>query len=167
MSWFLFRRQLAYIGLGSNLDDPPAQIETAVRRLDRIPCSRVTTRSTLYRSAPFGPVEQPDFINAVVGLSTRLSARRLLKELKRIEARLGRVPGVRWGPRAIDLDLLLLGDAVVREPGLTVPHPGIAERNFVLLPLREIAPDLVVPGLGRLADIEVDENEPQISRVAS
>jgi 2-amino-4-hydroxy-6-hydroxymethyldihydropteridine diphosphokinase len=167
MSWFLFRRQTAYVGLGSNLDDPPAQIERAIRHLERLPWSRVAACSSLYGSAPFGPVEQPDFVNAAVALITRLSAHRLLNELKRIESRLGRIPAVRWGPRVIDLDLLLLGNAVLSEPGLTVPHPGIAERNFVLLPLREIAPDLVVPGLGRLADIDVDENEPRISRIAS
>ena len=165
--YFFLRRRLAYIGLGSNLDDPPAQIDRAVRQLEEIPWCSVAARSSLYCSAAFGPVEQPDFVNAVAGLSTRLPARRLLGELKRIEVRLGRVPGVRWGPRAIDLDLLVLGDAVIEEPGLTVPHPGIAERNFVLLPLREIAPELVVPGLGRLADIEVDEDEPRISRITS
>lgn len=167
MSWLLFRPQTAYVGLGSNLDDPPAQIERAIGHLKRLPWSRVTACSSFYRSAPFGPVEQPDFVNAAVALTTRLSAHRLLNELKRIECRLGRVPAVRWGPRVIDLDLLLLGDAVLSEPGLTVPHPGIAGRNFVLLPLREIAPDLVVPGLGRLADIDVDENEPRISRIDS
>lgn len=167
MSWFLFRRQTAYVGLGSNLDDPPARIKRAVRELESLPWSRVAARSSLYCSAPFGPVEQPDFINAAVALRTRLSARRLLRELKRIESRLGRVPGARWGPRAIDLDLLVLGNTALSEPGLTVPHPGIAERNFVLLPLREIAPDLVVPGLGRLADIDIDENEPKISRIDS
>ncbi|NIV17766.1 MAG: 2-amino-4-hydroxy-6-hydroxymethyldihydropteridine diphosphokinase [Woeseiaceae bacterium] len=162
-----WRRRLAYIGLGSNLDSPEAQVERAIRRLDSIPRSNVVARSSLYRSAAFGPVEQPDFINAVAALSTRLSSGRLLAELKRLEEAMGRRPAVRWGPRRIDLDLLLYGEDVVDRPGLKVPHPGIAERNFVLLPLREIAPELVVPGLGRLADIEVNENEPGISRVDS
>lgn len=165
MNWLPWRRRLAYIGLGSNLDDPEAQIERAIRRLGSIPQSRVAARSSLYRSAPFGPVEQPDFINAVAALSTRLSGRRLLEELKHLEEELGRRPGERWGPRLIDLDLLVYGTDTINEDGLTVPHPGIGERNFVLLPLREIAPDLVVPGLGRLAGIAVNENEPRISRV--
>ena len=167
MSFFPWRRRLAYVGLGSNLDGPGAQVEQAIRQLDSIAWSRVVARSSLYRSAPLGPVPQADFINAAAMLSTRLSAGRLLVELKRIETAMGREPGERWGPRVIDLDLLVHGDDEIDAPGLTVPHPGIAVRNFVLLPLREIAPEMVVPGLGRLADIEVNESEPAISRVES
>jgi 2-amino-4-hydroxy-6-hydroxymethyldihydropteridine diphosphokinase len=120
----------------------------------------------MYRSAPFGGVEQADFINAAAALLTQLSARELLNEMQAIERARGREPGgVRWGPRVLDLDLLVYSDAVVNEPDLTLPHPGIAERNFVLLPLSELAPDLHVPGLGRLAGIPVNSNEPRIERI--
>jgi 2-amino-4-hydroxy-6-hydroxymethyldihydropteridine diphosphokinase len=156
----------AHIGLGSNLDDPPKQIDRAIEMLADLADTRVEARSSLYRSAPFGPVEQADFVNAAVALTTSLGAHELLWQLKRIENDIGREPAVRWGPRIIDLDLLVFGDLVISETGLIVPHPGIAERNFVLLPLRQIAPDLLIPGLGRLADIAVNESEPQISRIA-
>jgi 2-amino-4-hydroxy-6-hydroxymethyldihydropteridine diphosphokinase len=156
----------AHIGLGSNLDDPPQHIEKAIEMLADLADTEVEARSSMYRSAPFGPVEQPDFVNAAVTLATSYGARELLAQLKNIEHDIGREPAVRWGPRTIDLDLLVYGDLVIDEPGLIVPHPGIPERNFVLLPLREIAPELLIPGLGRLADIAVNESEPQISRIA-
>ena len=156
----------AYIGLGSNLDDPPQQIEKAIEMLGDLADTQVEARSSMYRSAPFGPVEQANFVNAAVTLATSFGVHELLSQLKKIEHDIGREPTVRWGPRIIDLDLLVFGDLVVDEPGLIVPHPGIAERNFVLLPLREIAPELLIPGLGRLTDIAVNESEPQISRIA-
>ena len=155
-----------FVGLGSNLDGPTAQIEAAITRLERIPGTRVTARSSLYRSAPFGPIPQPDYVNAVVRLETRRTPKELLQQMQSIEREQGRRPGERWGPRRIDLDLLVFGDETVDEDGLKVPHPGIAERNFVLLPLGEIAPDLFIPGLGHLADIAVDDSEPRISRIA-
>lgn len=155
----------AYVALGSNLDDPKRQIETAFDLLANLPDTRLIARSSLYRSAPFGPVEQPEFVNAVVGLQTSLGASALLEHLQAIETSQGRVRKQRWGPRTLDLDLLVYGAQVIDESRLTVPHPGIAERNFVLLPLREIAPELVVPGLGPVADIPVDENEPRITRI--
>ena len=159
-------RQLACVGLGSNLDHPARQVETAIDCLADLEQTRLDARSGLYRSAPFGGVEQADFVNAAVILSTGLSARELLGALKDIERHRGREPGgVRWGPRVLDLDLLVFGDEVIDEPGLTVPHPGIAERNFVLLPLRDIAPDLDIPGLGRVADIPVNSREPRIERI--
>jgi len=153
------------VGLGSNLDEPGRQVRAAMQKLDEIALCRVIARSSLYRSAPLGPVDQPDFVNAAVILETRLAPRVLLEEFKTIERLFGREPGERWGPRRIDLDLLVYGDRLVDEPGLKIPHPGIAERNFVLLPLGEIAPDLLVPGLGRVADIEVDASRPAISRI--
>ncbi|HSG58221.1 MAG TPA: 2-amino-4-hydroxy-6-hydroxymethyldihydropteridine diphosphokinase [Woeseiaceae bacterium] len=156
----------AWVGLGSNLDEPVRQVKSAMRRLDGVEATRVIARSSLYRSAPLGPVEQPDFINAVVTVETRLAPRKLLDALQAIELEIGRQPAERWGPRRIDLDLLVYGDAVIDEQGLKIPHPGIAERNFVLLPLGEIAPDLVVPGLGRLAEIGSIPREPEISRIA-
>ncbi len=157
----------AYIGLGSNLDSPGRQLEAAFDLLDGINDTRLTGRSSLYRSAPFGGVEQPDFVNAVAALLTKLSATELLVELQEIERVRGRERGgVRWGPRVLDLDLLVYSDEVVEEAELSVPHPGIAERNFVLLPLRELAPDLVIPGLGRVSTIAVNEQEPRITRIA-
>jgi 2-amino-4-hydroxy-6-hydroxymethyldihydropteridine diphosphokinase len=141
----------AYVALGSNLDDPRAQVERALDALAGLHESRLVLTSSLYRSRPFGPVEQPDFVNAVAGLLTTLAPAALLAGLQSLEARLGRErPVVRWGPRRIDLDLLVHGTHRLDEPGLTLPHPGIAERAFVLVPLDEIAADLVVPGLGRV-----------------
>ena len=157
----------AYIALGSNLDDPAAQIRRAVWYLERLPASDVVQQSSMYRSAPFGPVEQPDFFNAVVTLETGLGGHELLKSLQGVEAAMGRVrDGERWGPRVIDLDILLLGELQIDAADLQIPHPGIAERNFVLLPLREIAPDLIIPGLGPVTEIAVDEGTPRIERIA-
>jgi 2-amino-4-hydroxy-6-hydroxymethyldihydropteridine diphosphokinase len=156
----------AYVALGSNLDRPTRQVETALHLLDDIPRTRLFGRSSLYRSAPFGGVEQPEFVNAVAALLTTLDAPELLAALHDIEQRQGRErDGARWGPRVLDLDLLAYADVVLDQPGITLPHPGIAERNFVLLPLGEIAPDLVIPGLGRVADLPVDSDEPSISRI--
>ncbi|MFO1408579.1 MAG: 2-amino-4-hydroxy-6-hydroxymethyldihydropteridine diphosphokinase [Steroidobacteraceae bacterium] len=141
----------AYVALGSNLDDPRAQVGRAFSALGTLPGTRLVACSSLYRSAPLGPVAQPDFVNAVAGLLTRLPPRAFLDALKSLESTLGRAaPTVRWGPRRIDLDLLVHGTARVDEPGLCVPHPGLAERPFVLVPLGDIAPDLDVPGLGRV-----------------
>jgi 2-amino-4-hydroxy-6-hydroxymethyldihydropteridine diphosphokinase len=157
----------AYIGLGSNLQGPAGQIESALDELREIPETRVISRSSLYRSSPLGGIEQPDFVNAVAAVLTTLGPRDLLRNLKAIERRRGRDRnGQRWGPRVIDLDLLVFSRAVLSEAGLSIPHPGIAERNFVLLPLREIAPDLVIPGLGRVASIAINEAEPAIDRIA-
>ncbi len=157
----------AYVGLGSNLNGPVGQLNDAIELLAAIPRTKLVARSSLYRSAPFGGVEQPDFVNAVASLLTRLTARELLDELQQIETQRGRERGdVRWGPRVLDLDLLVYGNQHIKESILIVPHPGIAERNFVLLPLKEIAPGLVIPGLGRLASISVNRDEPKISRIA-
>lgn len=158
--------QVAYIGLGSNLDDPISQIERAFERLEDLPETRVIARSSLYRSAPVGQIEQPDFVNAVVSVETTLAAAVLLECLQHIERSQGRIRSEdRWGPRVLDLDLLLFGAAEIDLPELTVPHPGIGARNFVLLPLREIAPDLVIPKLGRLSEQAINRDGPQISRI--
>ena len=141
----------AYVALGSNLDDPATQVLRAFGALAGLPDTRVVLRSSLYRSAPLGPVAQPDFVNAVAGLLTSLEASALLHELKALETRLGRdTPIVRWGPRRIDLDLLAHGATRIVSESITVPHPGIAERAFVLVPWAEIAPSLEVPGVGRV-----------------
>ena len=144
----------AYVGVGSNLEDPRAQVLRAIGRLAQLPLTRVELTSPLYRSRPLGPIAQADFVNAVAGLLTQLEAPALLAELRALEGALGR-PAVheRWGPRVIDLDLLSYGRERRCEPALTLPHPGIPERNFVLYPLADIAPDLDLPGLGRVAEL--------------
>ena len=157
----------AYIGIGSNLQGPGRQVQAAADLLGEQDGLRVEATSSLYRSTAFGGIEQPDFVNAVAGVLTTLTPLELLAQLKVIENRQGREGDeVRWGPRVIDLDLLVYSGQTIDEPTLTVPHPGIGERNFVLLPLGEIAPDLVVPGLGRVASIPVNMDEPSISRIA-
>lgn len=149
MRWFP-----AYVGIGSNLREPAAQVEAAFAALAALPRTRLVRRSSLYGSRPMGPVAQPDFCNAVAGLLTELDADALFAQLRAVELRLGREPPrERWGPRVIDLDLLVYADLCRSEPALTLPHPGIALRNFVLQPLCEVAPDLLVPGLGRVASL--------------
>lgn len=146
--------QPAYIGLGSNLEEPGTQVRRACAALQALPCTRLVRVSPLYRSKPLGPVPQPDFINAVAGILTQLDPRALLGELKALERALGRPEEhERWGPRVIDLDLLVYGRERREEPGLTLPHSGIVERNFVLYPLADLAPELDVPGLGRVAEL--------------
>lgn len=141
----------AYVALGSNLDDPVRQVRRAFDALATLPATRVIARSPLYRSVPMGPVAQPDFINAVAGLLTQLDAMSLLSALKRLEGSLGRAaPVVRWGPRLIDLDLLVHGTTELANDMIMVPHPGIVERAFVLAPLADVAPSLLVPGRGRV-----------------
>lgn len=155
------------VGLGSNLDGPARQIETALGMLEAIHQTRVIARSALYRSAPLGGIEQPDFVNAAALLETELGVREFLEQLQEIERARGRERGeIHWGPRVLDLDLLAYDGLSIDEPGLTVPHPGIAVRNFVLLPLREIAPDFEIPGLGRVRELPVNESEPRISKIA-
>lgn len=143
----------AYIGLGSNLQDPAYQVMTAFDALADLPGTVLQGTSSLYRSKPVGPTDQPDFVNAAAQLDTELSAEDLLDAFQQIEVRQGRVRGPRWGPRTIDLDLLLYGTKVIKTPHLTVPHPRIAERAFVLLPLLDLDPGVVIPGLGPGADL--------------
>ena len=157
----------AYVGIGSNLDGPARQVEDAIGLLGEVPEIRLVAASSLYRSGAFGGIEQPDFVNAVVAVLTTLTPDGLLAQLQAIESRQGRERDeLRWGPRVIDLDLLVYSAEEIDGPKLTLPHPGIGERNFVLLPLAEIAPDLAVPGLGRVASIPVSRVEPSISRIA-
>jgi 2-amino-4-hydroxy-6-hydroxymethyldihydropteridine diphosphokinase len=137
-----------YIGLGSNLGEREAQIRLALDDLARLPGSRLVRASSLYDSEPVGDVEQPKFLNAVAELETELTARQLLWNLLLIERRLGRTRTRRWGPRTIDLDLLLYGQVVVDEPDLQIPHPELTRRSFVLVPLVELDPLLVHPVTG-------------------
>lgn len=144
----------AYVGIGSNLGDSRAQIERAYLALDRLPTTRVIRRSPIYRSVPFGPVSQGDFLNAVAALVTQLSIDALWVCLRELEQELGRASGrVRWGPREIDLDLLVHGQGELACDTLTVPHPGISERDFVLYPLLDVAPELWIPGVGRVESL--------------
>lgn len=144
----------ALIGLGSNLDDPAVQVRQGLRALAQIPQSRLLRQSRLYRSEPWGLREQPAFVNAVAELETTLGAGALLDALLAIEhARGRRRDGLRWGPRRIDLDLLVYGSERIETPGLRVPHPELAARAFVLVPLAEIDRELEIPGLGRVADL--------------
>ena len=140
----------AWIGLGGNVGDAAAILHAALQELDRLPRTRLVRASKLYRTPAWGVVEQADFVNAVALLETGLSPRDLLDGLLDTERAFGRErqAGERWGPRVLDLDLLLYDSAVIDEPGLHVPHPHLHERAFALLPLVEISPDAFIPGIG-------------------
>lgn len=146
-------RVVAYVGLGSNLAEPVMQVRRACEALQRLPHTRYLQCSGLYLSPPMGPADQPDYINAVAAVDTALSPHQLLTELQRIEHDQGRTRSVRWGARTLDLDLLLYGDRIIADARLSVPHPGLADRAFVLYPLQEIAPELEIPGQGPLIDL--------------
>lgn len=143
----------AFVALGANLEDPRSQVLQALEELDRIPESRVVSRSSLYRTAPVGSLGQPDFINAVARLDTALEAKPLLAALHDLENRHGRRRTLPNAPRTLDLDLLMYADRIADEEGLTLPHPRLHQRAFVLAPLAEIAPDAIVPGKGRVGDL--------------
>jgi 2-amino-4-hydroxy-6-hydroxymethyldihydropteridine diphosphokinase len=161
--------QPAYVALGSNLEEPQRQVQRAFAGLAGLADTRLVLRSGLWRSAPMGPQDQPDFVNAVAGLLTLLQPRALLENLRGLERRMGKIePALRWGPRLIDLDLLMVGDVSLDEPGLRLPHAGLHQRNFVLYPLAEIAPMLWVPDRGRvcrlLEGVRSDGLEPLVAR---
>jgi 2-amino-4-hydroxy-6-hydroxymethyldihydropteridine diphosphokinase len=143
----------AYIALGSNLDDPQRHIAAGFAELEGLARTRLLRRSALYRSAPVGYADQPDFINAVACVETGLSAHELLLALLEIERRHGRVREFANAPRTLDLDIALYGNLILHEHGLTIPHPRMHERAFVMVPLAEIAPDCVVPGRGRVSEL--------------
>jgi 2-amino-4-hydroxy-6-hydroxymethyldihydropteridine diphosphokinase len=143
----------AYIGLGSNLDHPRSQVQAALQELDGIRATRLLKASALYQSAPMGSKDQPDYINAVAAIETSLEPEMLLTQLQQLEASHQRVRKEHWGPRTLDLDLLLYGNELIHSERLTVPHPGLKERNFVLIPLYEIAPDLILPDNHTLAEL--------------
>ncbi|HJR72070.1 MAG TPA: 2-amino-4-hydroxy-6-hydroxymethyldihydropteridine diphosphokinase [Luteimonas sp.] len=145
---------VAFVGLGGNVGDAATALRTAFVELDALPGTRLLRASRLYRTPAWGMEDQPDFVNAAAMLETALSAQDLLGRLLAIEREHGRdrETGLRWGPRTLDLDLLLYGDAMLDEPGLRVPHPRLHERAFALVPLAEIAPEAVIPSVGRAAD---------------
>lgn len=142
----------AFVALGSNLDDPARQVKEAFGELDNLHETRLLSRSSLYSSAPWGYQNQPDFVNAVAQIDTRLTPRQLLENLLEIEHRRGRVREFPNSPRVLDLDLLIYDGLIYHEHGLTLPHPRMHERAFVLLPLLEIDPECRIPGLGKAAD---------------
>jgi 2-amino-4-hydroxy-6-hydroxymethyldihydropteridine diphosphokinase len=149
----MMKRVAAYIGLGSNLEDPASQIKAGCAAIAALPATELIARSALYRSAPVGYSDQPDFINAVAKVETTLEARALLDALLAIELNHGRVRDFPNAPRTLDLDLLLYGDLELHAPGLTIPHPRMHERAFVLVPLAEIDPQCVIPGRGKVAEL--------------
>nr|WP_202627180.1 2-amino-4-hydroxy-6-hydroxymethyldihydropteridine diphosphokinase [Cronobacter sakazakii] len=145
---------MAFIALGSNLAEPLSQVNNALAALARIPGSRIVATSSFYRTPPLGPQDQPDYLNAAVALETTLSAEALLDNTQRIELEQGRVrKAERWGPRTLDLDIMLFGDATINTERLIVPHYDMKNRAFMLLPLSEIAPALRFPDGERLADV--------------
>lgn len=139
---------IAYIGLGSNLEEPLSQLQRAFAELDKLPGTRLAARSSLYRSAPLGYQDQPEFVNAVAKIATKLAPQALLQALLQIEREHGRERTFRNAPRTLDLDVLLYDDIQMHEHGLTLPHPQMHLRAFVLQPLLEIAPDCAIPGIG-------------------
>ncbi|MGD8383793.1 MAG: 2-amino-4-hydroxy-6-hydroxymethyldihydropteridine diphosphokinase [Lysobacterales bacterium] len=144
----------AWLSLGSNLDDPVRQLELALQRLRRAPAIEDLEASSFYRTPPWGDTAQDEFVNAVVRVRTLLSAHELLRLAQSIESEMGRVRSVRrWGPRLIDIDVLLYGGEQYANEDLTIPHPRLHERAFVLLPMTELDPELEIPGRGRLRDL--------------
>jgi 2-amino-4-hydroxy-6-hydroxymethyldihydropteridine diphosphokinase len=153
----------AYVGIGGNLDSPRERVLEAIERMKALDATRIELRSHLYLTRPMGPQDQPDFVNTAVGLLTQLEPRDLLSGLLGIERSMGRDRVERWGPRIIDLDLLWVVDLSIDEPGLTLPHPGVSRRNFVLYPLADIAPTIKIPGFGQVLDLKRDAGGEGIS----
>ncbi len=139
---------ICFIGLGSNLGEPSDQLRLAISDIDQLPDTRVLASSAFYRSAPIGYLDQPDFVNAVVKIETRLAPRQLLSTMLSIERQYGRERTFSNAPRTLDLDVLLYGDMQIDEPGLTIPHPHMHRRAFVLQPLLEVEPDCMIPSVG-------------------
>ena len=155
----------AYVGMGANLGEPKKQLAAAWQALEGVPNTRALARSSLYRSAPIGYENQPDFFNCVAQIETSLEAHALFEQLQKIESRLGRVRSFQNAPRTIDLDLLLYGEDRIETPGLTVPHPRMHERAFVLAPLVELDPAIVIPGHGAAADLLRACRDQQVERI--
>jgi len=157
----------AFVGVGANLGDPAAQVRAAIAALAALPGTRLVAASSLYRTAPVGYADQPDFVNAAALLETALAPRALLEALQAIEARSGRARSFKDAPRALDLDLLLYGGEVIDEPGLAVPHPRLHERAFALAPVVEIDPAAVIPGRGPARDWLARCTDQRIARLPS
>ena len=159
-------RHRAWIGLGSNLDQPRQQVLTALDDLAGLPLTPLKARSSLYSSGPVGPQDQPDFINAVAMLETLLSPLALLDQLQALEQRHRRVRKYHWGPRTLDLDLLLYDDRVLDLPRLVVPHPWLAERAFVVQPMLELAPQLCLPDGQPLSQLSASAPSNDLKRLS-
>lgn len=144
------KRAIAYIGLGSNLQQPTRQIKNAISALHDLADTSVLRDSGYFTSKPMGPEDQPDYVNAVVELETSLTATELLLQCQKIEQQQGRIKKRVWGERTIDLDILLYADQQITTDGLVVPHPGICQRDFVYLPLLKLKPEIIIPGKGLL-----------------
>jgi 2-amino-4-hydroxy-6-hydroxymethyldihydropteridine diphosphokinase len=144
----------AYVAIGSNLNHPRERVLEALTLLSQLPAIHSLLASRLYRSHPMGPQDQPEYVNAAAGFVTQLTPRELLDAMLDLERRMGRHRGERWGPRIIDLDLIWMVGSPTEQPGLSLPHPGVSSRNFVLYPLADIAPMLRIPGLGLVLDLK-------------
>ncbi|MCL4152564.1 UNVERIFIED_CONTAM: hypothetical protein GTU68_046661 [Idotea baltica] len=155
----------AFIGLGSNLADPQSQVLSALQDLAALPKTQCIAKSSLYKSPPMGPQDQPDYINAAAELDTGLSPYALLDALQKIEHQHGRIKQRHWGERTLDLDILLYDQQQIEDARLHVPHKGIADRAFVLYPLAEIAPDLIIPSLGPIERLLVSCPQDNLQRI--
>lgn len=156
----------AFIALGSNLDDPAANVRSGFEALAMLPDTRLAAISSLYVNPPVGYADQPDFVNAVARIETGLAPQALLEALLEVERRFGRVRDFPNAPRTLDLDIVLYGSEVITESELTIPHPRMHERAFVLVPLAEIAPDVVVPGRGRVSVLAQHVEANRIEKLA-
>lgn len=157
---------IAYVGVGANLDNPLKQVQIAVSNLSTLPQTACLGYSSFYRSKPLGPTDQPDYINAVAAVETTLSPQMLLKALQQLEEKQGRCRGgKRWGPRIIDLDILLYGDLALQSDELCLPHPGLFVREFVLYPLAEVAEDLILPGGESILELKAKCPDRGIERI--
>ncbi|HEX5127230.1 MAG TPA: 2-amino-4-hydroxy-6-hydroxymethyldihydropteridine diphosphokinase [Rhodocyclaceae bacterium] len=161
----IFTKYSAWIGVGSNLGDPIATVRAAIATLGQQPHCAIKAQSSLYLSTPIGVTDQPDYINAVVEIATAFGPHLLLENLLAIEKLFGRVRTHQNAPRTLDLDLLLYVDRIIDQPGLQIPHPRMHERAFVLLPLNEIAPDLIIPGKGAVRDLLAAVKNQAVSRI--
>lgn len=159
--------QAVYIGLGSNLDDPPQQLRRAILQLRRLPQSQFIALSNLYLSKPVGPQGQPDFLNAVALIHTRLKPIALLDQLQAIEHMQLRKRGQHWGPRTLDLDILLFDALTLDSPRLVIPHPHLQERGFVLFPLLDITPGLLLPDGKKVADLAAKLDPSELEKYAN
>lgn len=156
---------IAYIGLGSNLHGPCSQIAKAIACIAALPNSQVLAVSGLYRTPPMGPQDQPCYVNSMVKVSTQMSPSELLQETQSIEQVMGRTRSLRWGPRVIDLDIILFGNLVLNIENLRIPHPGLKERNFVSIPLAELSPALILPCGTPIAEIAGSFANTNIDRI--
>ncbi len=157
---------IAYVALGANLGDPVSTIKSAIAMLRSLSATRFLACSSLYRTAPVGLHNQPDFINAVMALDTQLTPRALLEKLFAVEAEFGRLRSTKNAPRTLDLDLLLHGDTICNDPQLTLPHPRMHLRAFVLAPLAEIAPQVFIPGYGAIGNMLAACADQKIARLS-